>query len=147
MNIEVFALCDAATDYGGKLNLLGTFDRISARKFPAVHPQCAIALRLRFTKIEEGEHRIKITLVDEDGQPVFPGLDGKVGIRMAPRDQSVCANLVLNMGNMKFDKPGQYSLDLAVDSRHEKSLPLTLVLVPEKPEKPERKEEPPPSAN
>ncbi len=26
MNVELFALCDAATESGGKLNLLGAFD-------------------------------------------------------------------------------------------------------------------------
>jgi hypothetical protein len=28
MNLELFALCDAATEAGGKLNLLGAFDAI-----------------------------------------------------------------------------------------------------------------------
>ena len=29
MKVEVFALCDAATESQGKLNILGTFDRLS----------------------------------------------------------------------------------------------------------------------
>ena len=52
MNIEVFSLCDAATIEGGKLNMLGAFDTIMAEKVPVVHPQCTIALRLRFNASE-----------------------------------------------------------------------------------------------
>jgi len=44
MDVEIFALCDAATDSGGKLNILGAFDRVSTRQFPAVHPPCALGI-------------------------------------------------------------------------------------------------------
>jgi hypothetical protein len=49
MHVEIFALCDAATvDGAGKLNILGSFDRLSAASEPIVHMQCALALKLRF---------------------------------------------------------------------------------------------------
>ena len=35
MNIQVAVLCDAATNEHEKLNLLGAFDTIYARQFPA----------------------------------------------------------------------------------------------------------------
>ena len=54
MRLEIFSLCDAATADFGKLSMLGVFDTIWAIKIPAVHPQCAIALRVRFEKIERG---------------------------------------------------------------------------------------------
>lgn len=127
MDVEVFALCDAATDTGGKLNLLGAFDRINARQFPLVHPHCAIALRVRFDSIEEGNHRVKISLIDADGNSVIPGIDGNIGIKFPDEVQSVCANMVLNMNGVKFEKPGQYSIELALDGRHEKSLPINVI--------------------
>ncbi len=130
MEVEVFALCDAATDSGGKLNVLGAFDRINARQFPLVHPHCAIALRVRFDRIEEGNHRVKISLIDMDGQSVIPGLDGNIGIKFPEDVQSVCANMVLNMNGLKFEKPGQYSIEMALDGRHEKSLPVNVVELP-----------------
>jgi hypothetical protein len=52
MNIEVYSLCDAATNDTGKLNLLGSFDTIRAKDMPVVHPQCSVALRVRFNSIE-----------------------------------------------------------------------------------------------
>jgi len=127
MEIEVFALCDAATDSSGKLNMLGAFDRIGGRQFPLVHPHCAIALRMRFDRIEEGNHRVKISLIDADGRAVIPGIDGNIAIRFPETASSVCANMVLNMNGLKFEKPGQYSIELALDGRYEKSLPINVV--------------------
>lgn len=126
MDVEIFALCDAAADYGGKLNLLGTFDSIWAKQFPVVHPHCAIALRIRFDRIEEGEHRVRISVVDEDGKPTGPSADGGITVKFPPDFLSVCANMVLNINGMKFEKPGRYSIDLAIDNRHERSLPLNV---------------------
>ena len=40
MRVEIFTLCDAATvDAGGKLSILGSFDRLNAREAPVIHPQ------------------------------------------------------------------------------------------------------------
>ena len=75
MYIEVMSLCDAATEAQGKLNILGTFDTIFSQKLPAVCSHCAVALRVRFSRIEKGEHKIKLNLVDEDGKPILPSLE------------------------------------------------------------------------
>ena len=75
MELQVAVLCDAATDYGGKLNLLGAFDTIHATSLPAIHPQCTIALRMTFNKVEEGSHRVRINFVDEDGKSVHKAMD------------------------------------------------------------------------
>lgn len=129
MDVEIFALCDAAADYGGKLSLLGTFDRIMAKQFPIAHPHCSVALRIRFDSIEAGDHRVRISIIDEDGKPIGPSVDGNIVIRFPPNFLSISANMVLGINGMKFEKPGRYSIDLAIDARHEKSLPLTVMLV------------------
>ena len=64
MNIQVAVLCDAATDDNGKLNLLGAFDTIYAEPLAAIHPQCAIALRVTFTGADEGIHKLKLNSTD-----------------------------------------------------------------------------------
>jgi len=126
MKLETFCLCDAATVSGGKLNILGAFDSIQTTQAPAVHSQCAIALRLRFTRIEEGNHRIKITIVDEDGRSIMPDLEGMMTVKFGAEDDSAVTNFVINIQQLKLDKFGQYAIDLAVDSRHEASLPLVV---------------------
>lgn len=126
MNVEVFVLCDAATDNHGKLNILGAFDSIWAQKVPVVHPFCAIALRIRFLRIEEGTHPIRINVVDEDGKPVMPSIDGNLNIKFSTDDESLAANLIVNLQGLKLERFGNYSIDLAINGRHEASVPLFL---------------------
>jgi hypothetical protein len=124
MKTEIFTLCDAATEQQGKLNLLGSFDHLHAREEPISHPGCALALKLRFTRIEEGNHKIKITFGDEDGNLVMPTLEAPVIVRVAPGENTVIAHLILNIQQLKLPKFGEYSIDLAVDGRAESALPL-----------------------
>lgn len=131
MNVEVFALCDAAADYQGKLNILGTFDTIWTKQMPSVHPQCAVALRLRFSKIEEGGHKVKINIVDEDGKPVVKSVEGNINIRFGEAERaSLAVNMILNLQGLKVSKYGEHAIDLAVDGRHEASLPLYVKQAP-----------------
>ncbi len=130
MKIEVFALCDAATDTHGKLNILGTFDQIYAAKMPVVHPACAIALRMRFDKMEEGTHKVGLQLVDPDGSPVFQPMEGEVHPRMAPDSDSVAVNLILNFQHMKFGAFADYQINLAIDGVSMATLPLHVREVP-----------------
>jgi hypothetical protein len=130
MRIEVFALCDAATDNHGKLNILGTFDQIFAVKMPITHPSCAIALRLRFDKMEEGLHRIKLQLVNPDGVPVIQTMEGDVNPRMAADVDSVAVNLILNFHNIKFDAYDDYQINVTIDDVAMGSLPLRVREMP-----------------
>ena len=133
MDIEVFALCDAATEAGGKLNLLGAFDCLYAHKFPVMHPQCSVALRIRFSRIEEGSHKIRINFVDEDGKPLLPSLNANTDIKFKEHQQYVVSNLILNIHNLKVEKAGRYSIDLAINGKSEKSLPLFVRMAPPRP--------------
>lgn len=130
MDIEIFALCDAATDTYGKLSLLGAFDALMARELPVVHPLCAIALRIRFRRIESGEHRITLHLIDEDGQMIVPPMDGSIKVNVAPAESSAVANLILQLQNVRFEHAGQYAVNLAIDGRQAGSLPLMVRTAP-----------------
>lgn len=137
MTILIAALCDAAADYSGKLNLLGTFDTIFAQQFPAAHPFCAIALRLSFEKSEEGRHQLGINVVDDDGKPIIPQqLQIPVDV-VVPGDSSfISRNFVLNIQGLQFNQPGLYSMDVSLDGRHQISIPLAVKQVPKGPAQP-----------
>jgi hypothetical protein len=126
MNIEAFLLCDAATDQQGKLNVLGVFDNIWAKKVPAMHPFCAIVARIRFDKDKdkEGNHPIRIRIIDEDGKPIDPKLEGNVNVSIGDDVDSISTNIILNIQGLKFEKYGQYRIDLAVDNQPKGSLPF-----------------------
>jgi hypothetical protein len=131
MKIEVFALCDAATDNRGKLNILGTFDQIYSANMPVVHPACAIALRIRFDKMEEGAHKVNLQLVDPDGRPVFQPMEGEVRPRMADDVDSVAVNLILNFQHVKFEAFADYQINLAIDDLSVATLPLRVREMPQ----------------
>ncbi len=125
MKVEIFTLCDAATaDAGGKLNILGSFDRIHANAVPVTHPLCALAIKLRFERLEEGQKRVRISFMDSDGQAVMPTLDANTQVMFPPNEHTVTACLVLQIQQMKLPNYGEYSIDLAIDGRHEASIPL-----------------------
>ena len=124
MKLEIFTLCDSAVDYGGKLCILGAFDRILAKEAPFVYQHCAVAARLRFHRIEEGKHHLRVTFADEDGKTVLPNVDGEVTVKFGPSSPSAAINLIMGINGLKLERFGEYTVDLAVDGVHQGSLPL-----------------------
>ena len=132
MNIQVAVLCDAATDDNGKLNLLGAFDTIYTQQLPAVHPQCSIALRVTFGHEEEGERKLRLNFVDADGRAIMPGMDIPVQVVLPGDSHFGTSNFVVNIQQLKFENPGLYSIDLALDGQPQGSIPLLVRHVPAK---------------
>jgi hypothetical protein len=124
MKVALATLCDAATEWCGKLFIVGTFDTINSPQFPAVHPACAVVVSLRFEAIEEGEHRIKARLVNEDGKLIADLPEAKPTIIAQPTGRPVSVNYMINLQQMQLPAPGEYSFDVAVDGKHESSIPL-----------------------
>ena len=124
MFVEIFSLCDAATSEAGKLNILGAFDTIWARGFPIAYPHCAIAMRLRFSSLEKGEHQVDVRFIDEDGKNVLPPAGGKLQIDTPDGHRSTSANLILNIQSLNLVKPGECSVELSIDGQLAVSLPL-----------------------
>ena len=125
MNVQIFTLCDAATlDTAGKLNILGSFDRLSGAAEPIVHMHCALALKLRFERVEEGQKKLRLAFIDSDGAAVMPPIDGMAEVRFQDNDSSSSVSLALGIQQLKLPKFGEYSIDLAIDGRHEASIPL-----------------------
>lgn len=129
MDIQIAVLCDAATDNSGKLNILGTFDTIFTSQLPARHPQCTIALRMTFSKSEEGKHLVKLNFVDEDGKSVMQPIDMPVEVQVPEDTIFLSRNFVVNIQGLQFEKQGLYSIDIALDGRQVGAIPL-LVRVP-----------------
>lgn len=124
MKVELFALCDFAADYGGKLSIVGMFDSIFTKQMPAVHPHCCLAVKLRFEKIEEGQKRVRLSISDDDGKSVLPAMEIPINVVMPPDARTNTIQVVANIGGMKLEAFGEYSIDLALDGRHEASIPL-----------------------
>ena len=124
MKIELFTVSDFAADYAGKLSVVGIFDTLSAKQTPVVHHQWSVAAKIRFEKIEEGQKRVRFSISDADGRSVLPPIEMPIAATVPADSPSATVNLVMNIGGIKFDHFGEYSVDLALDGRHEASTPL-----------------------
>jgi hypothetical protein len=133
MTIQVAVLCDAATDYNSKLNLLGTFDTILVSQVPAQHAQCSVALRIAFDRVEEGSHTLAMNFVDEDGRSIMPPMNVPVDIVFPSDATFMSRNFVINIQQLKFEQAGLYSIDLSFDGRALSSIPLLVKMMDSKP--------------
>lgn len=132
MDIQVAVLCDYAADYQGKLCVQGAFDTLFARQFPVVHPACALALRLCLTPEDAGDHKLGISIVDEDGVALDPErmpIIGDLHVALPDGAAFLTRNLIMNFQGLKFEKSGTYSVDLTLDGEIVSRTPLRLVQV------------------
>ncbi|MDB6021570.1 MAG: hypothetical protein JWQ04_1427, partial [Pedosphaera sp.] len=132
MQIQIAVACDAATESNGKLNLLGAFDAIHAQQLPVIHPHCSIALRMTFSKVEEGARKLRFSFVDEDGKSIMPSIDLPFEVRVPDDSHFLTTNFIVSIQQLRFEKAGTYSIDVAVDGRQEAAIPLVVKLLPPK---------------
>jgi hypothetical protein len=131
MKVEIFNMCDfAQADSVGKLNILGIFSVIHAAQFPATHGLCALAIKLRFDKSEEGIKKFKISLIDSDGKSIMPPTEAQVHVRIPPNEPHANIQIVTLFPQLTFPHFGEYSVDLNIDGRQEASTPIFLKQAP-----------------
>ena len=130
MNIQVATLCDAATDDNGKLNLLGAFDTIFAAQLPAMHPQCAVALRVTFMSGDEGERKLKLNFVNADGKSIMPPIEIPVAVSLPDDAHFLTRNFIVNIQGLKFPEAGLYSVDVRLDDKSQAGIPLQVKHLP-----------------
>jgi hypothetical protein len=124
MDVEILALCDAATEHAGKLNIVGVFDQINSTQAPISARPCAVAARMRFLSLEAGNKSIRVAIVDADGRDVLPAININAAIQVPPNAPSATVQIVVQMQQLQIPHFGEYELALAVDGRVEKSIPL-----------------------
>jgi hypothetical protein len=122
VQLEILTFCDAAAEYGGRLNILGAADTIIAADLPVKYPHCALVARMRAARIEEGDHTVRLMIIDADGQAIL-NVDGKMSIRFIA-GLGGAVNLIINAQNLEFKTAGEYAIELAVDGIQLGSSPL-----------------------
>lgn len=131
MNISFALLADyTTTSKEDKFSVIGIYDRIGARSFPARHPQLQLAMRLLTTRADLGHDRqIMVDLVDAEGK-TLQRADGVIGIP-GEIDRPPTMNLVMVFEDTVFQQPGQYQFNVFIDGRQEAEVPLTLEHIPD----------------
>jgi hypothetical protein len=122
MQLEILTFCDAAAEYAGRLNLIGATDTLLVPVTPFRYAHCAIVLRVRAARIEEGDHTVRIMIIDADGNPRL-NVEGKLPVRF-PHSAGGALHLIINAQNLEFAGEGEHSIEVAVDGIQLGSSPL-----------------------
>jgi hypothetical protein len=128
MEIDLALLADAATiDGGGKLNIIGIFDRLGTNAFPTRHPRMSLVLRFAAGIHEAGTHAVIIVLKDPRGKELMK-IDGEMKLAAGPGDVAggIRVPHILNLDGLVFPVAGRYAFDVIVDGEHAVSIPLTV---------------------
>lgn len=125
MKVEIFTFCDFVQDNSGKLTLVGCFDTIHAKTYPAVHPVLGIAVRIRFSVQERGRHSFRLSFTDLEGEEAFPPIDGEAMIEEF-RTSTNAINLSMNIVNAQLRKETTITARLEMDGKEVCYTPLHL---------------------
>ena len=130
MEIQSAMLCDSAAAYAGKLCVLGAFDTIRARQFPARHHHCAVAVRALTRDEDVGLHQLQARFIDPDGNCVLPDCGPTIQIECRPIPEQtyfVSQNYIFNINGLPLPAPGQYRIDLTFDGKVLAQIPLQVI--------------------
>jgi hypothetical protein len=129
-DIEYAFLADAAeTQPGQKFHVLGGgVSRIGGRSFPLRHPHLAMVLGLLVTAPEvDREHEVRFVLLDPDGGEVA-GATGNLQARGDTDGRDTVLTFSIDLWNLTFAAPGDYSFRILVNGSERKRLPLLVTL-------------------
>ena len=135
MDLDLATIADySANTSEGKLVIAGVFDTIWVQELPAVQPFMSVVLRIRAHAGEEGGHDVRVRLVDADGQDVIPVMEGQIMFaELDPLDGGT-AQLILQLAGTEIESTGHFSVDVFLDGRFERSIPLFVKKAPDQPE-------------
>ncbi len=124
MQLEILTLCREARYNGQVLDISGAFDIFVTPRMPLVVPSCWLAGRVRFERIEEGEHQLKIMVMDADGRPVVPEIAEDLTVQFARDLPTVCKAFAIQFTQLVLPEHGEYAIKVGVDRISLASVPI-----------------------
>lgn len=123
----LFLVADYANMTGdGKLNVMGIFEEIYSSNFPARHPSMHLVASLAAELGEYGQERnFTVKLLDEDGLQLLE-LGGTFQVPIGQRGRKPQINMIFDLKDVVFPKPGIYQIALFIDKDHKCATSLYL---------------------
>lgn len=133
MKTTLALLCDAANvGPDNKINILGVFSTLSAKRFPVVHPTLTIVLGLHGDAIEAGTHSLSARLLNADGLDSFPAMS--IPIRIPAEGGEFLS--MTTLASLTLPAAGDYCFEISAGPEFLASIPLKAR--PMKSDRPER---------
>ncbi|MEZ0258037.1 MAG: hypothetical protein ACAI37_22350 [Chthoniobacter sp.] len=126
LRVEMFTLCDGATEQEGRISLVGTYESISAASFPCVLPQLTVVLRARFWPQDGRLHAFRLVLTSPDGKSLGVLLDSMASMQSFNEDRSTSCNLIARVQNVEIEAAGEHVLDFYIDDKIAGRLPFSI---------------------
>lgn len=132
MQVRLAFLCDYAQECGnGKISALGIgIDHFYIANLAEAAPPFCLVVNMEGTRSEAGQKRIEIHLMDSDGKPVTPPLQGEIMLQAPPHGLKVGTGLVLHYNNIIFPTYGEYVFSILVNGDELKNIPIMVVAPP-----------------
>jgi hypothetical protein len=121
----------------GKLNVLGIFDSINSRSFPAVHRELRLIVSLEFTLAEcATERELKIDFIDQDGKSVVTMAQSFSVPRPDAGSSSsvVIYNKIVHLKGLPLPHEGLFEFHVLLDNNDIARIPIHAKLTPAPPE-------------
>lgn len=134
MDVTLALLADAANrERSGKLNVLGVFDRIWAKRFPVVHPMMNLVLRFSAGPAEFGQEKeFDVALIGADGGKPIGQIKGRIKVPTpaVPGRRATWIE-ILPLPNTPFTSEGDYQFAILIGGDTKAEIPLAIVQVQE----------------
>jgi hypothetical protein len=127
-DIEYAFLADAAEARPGQKFAVigGGVSRLGGPHFPLRHPHLALVCGLMVTTPELGaEHELQFVLLTPEGKQLSTAT-AKIQANGPPDGRDSILTFSLDLWNLAFPVPGDYSIRIMVDGSERKRLPLVL---------------------
>lgn len=126
LRLEVFAICDSAVEFDGRLNIFGTYETLGSPSFPFTLPTASVVLRIRTWPTESRRHDFRIGISSPDGLAIIKPFDFSGTVNNRFRDRSSAFNLIVNLQEVPFYEAGEHSVDFHLNGKLEGRLPLLI---------------------
>jgi len=128
VELKFAMLADYVTETkGGKFIIVGEFDHIFGTKVPARHQLMFLVARFEASVTEGSAHKLKVVLVDEDGNDLpltVPELDANFAAQGPGKP--LRANVIIQLVNLVFPKFGSYEFHILIDGHHKATIGFEL---------------------
>ncbi|MFT3828629.1 MAG: hypothetical protein QM691_02880 [Opitutaceae bacterium] len=124
MQLEILTLCREARYNGQVLDISGAFDIFVTPRMPLIVPTCWLAGRVRFERIEEGDHQLKLMVMDADGRLIVPEISEDLTVQFARDLPTVCKAFAIQFKQLVLPEHGEYAIKVAVDRISLASVPI-----------------------
>jgi hypothetical protein len=128
MHVQLALLCeDARMRPDGKMDVVGVFNDLAARGFPATQDHMVLVTTIEWQSGDEGRNAFRVDLVAPDGRPSLT-VDGHTDVQPSvPGLPPPRTRLILPLEGVVFPNPGRYSFEIRVKGRKLRGPSLFLI--------------------